>query len=197
MRAVLLPGPAGPVFRAVDGGYQVVLDALVARAGCAGRAPRWWNSCATAAAGTSTTTKAPAGPPTRVILALPAPRLAALICRAGAAHCEALRRIEVASSVVVALAVPGGTPLPQNSGDAGGHRRTVARQGDHAVRTQVGVAGNAELLRLSFGRSGDTIARDTLTTRCWPGRWRTCARFSASDVEPVDVRTAELDAMPQ
>ena len=62
-----------------------------------------------------------------------------------------------------------------------------------------GARGNAELLRLSFGRFGDAIARDTSDDDllAWalrrPGR-----RCSASTVEPVDVRVHRwLDAMPQ
>lgn len=64
VRSVSPPGPAGPVFGAVEGGYQVVLDALIARSGL-----RWQGSAVVELARHGggrnlTTTRAPGGPPT-------------------------------------------------------------------------------------------------------------------------------------
>ena len=66
----------------------------------------------------------------------------------------------MASTALVALALPGGAPLPEQSGVLVATRRTLARQGDHAVVAASGGArGNVELVRLSFGRFGDDLAR--------------------------------------
>ena len=101
------------------------------------------------------------------MLACRRPRLALLVAEVAPRTRRRPRRIPVASAVVLALAVPGGTPLPQQSGVLVASRRTAARQGDHAVDPQMGARGNAELVRLSFGRFGDAIAaRHRRRRRC-------------------------------
>ncbi len=100
--------------------------------------------------------------------------------------------------MVVALAVPGGTPLPQNSGVlvATGeplHAKAITLSG-----RKWGSRGNAELLRLSFGRSGDTIARDTSDDTLLAWSLEDLRTVFGIDVDPVDVRVHRwLDAMPQ
>ncbi len=51
-----------------------------------------------------------------MVLAVPAPRLAAIVDDVAPRTAAAARRIPVASAAVVALALPGGTPLPEQSG---------------------------------------------------------------------------------
>src|SRR5271166_2452951 len=108
-----LPPAGGPVFGALDGGYQVLIDELVRRgrpqwvqAAVTGLEPGWelhddtgghWHADA-------------------VILAVPAPRLVRLVADLAPRSVAAANRIGSASSVVVALAVPAETPFPQNSG---------------------------------------------------------------------------------
>jgi len=198
VRAVLPPGPAGPVFGAVDGGYQVMLDALVAQSGL-----RWQGTAVVellrdGGGWNVYDDEGTCWPADGVILALPAPRLAALMAGPAPRTAAAAGRIEVASSVVVALAVPGGTPLPQNSGVlvATGerlHAKAITLSG-----RKWGSRGNAELLRLSFGRSGDTIARDTSDDTLLAWSLEDLRTVFGIDVEPLDVRVHRwLDAMPQ
>ena len=83
-----------------------------------------------------------------MILALSAPRLAALTAGPAPRTAAAARRIEVASSVVVALAVPGGTPLPQNPACWWPPENRCNAKAITLSGTQVGSRGNAELLRV-------------------------------------------------
>lgn len=198
VRAVLPPGPAGPVFGAVEGGYQVVLDALIAQSGL-----RWqptavvelqrdgggWNVYDDEGA---------CWPADGVILALPAPRLATLTAGVAPRTAAAARRIEVASSVVVALAAPGGTPLPQNSGVLVATGERLHAKAITLSSRKWGPRGNVELMRLSFGRCGDTIARDTSDDVLLDWSLEDLRTVFGIDVAPVDVRMHRwLDAMPQ
>lgn len=61
VRQALPPGSGGPVFGALDGGYQVLLDGLSGAAGCTGCGPGWSSSNA---AGCCATKPAAAGRPT-------------------------------------------------------------------------------------------------------------------------------------
>ena len=105
-----------PVFGALDGGYRVLIDELVersrvrwVRAGVEGldRAERGWALRDDTGAGWNADA---------VILAIPAPRLARLIEDVAPQMFAAANRITSASSVVVALAVPGDTAFPECSG---------------------------------------------------------------------------------
>ncbi len=138
-------GPAAAVdrvgVRCVDGGYTVLVDELVRRSGLrwaqvavrsVHRAPRGWELVDDEGA---------RWPADAVVLAVPAPRLPALIADLAPRSAAAARKIQVASAAVVALALPGGTPLPEQSGVLVGGPRAVARQGRHAVVAQVGPAG--------------------------------------------------------
>src|SRR6185503_2568442 len=132
--------PPQSVFGAVEGGYAVLVDELVRRAGIrwtqvtieqVNRAqPGWelvddegqrWHADA-------------------AVLAVPAPRLPTLIDGVAPRTASAARRIAVASTALVALALPGGTPLPEQSGGPGGNGRATARQGDYVVEPQMGAA---------------------------------------------------------
>lgn len=198
VRSVLPPGPAGPVFGAVEGGYQVVLDALVAQSGL-----RWQGSAVADLApdGAGWSLRDDEGADWHadgVILALPAPRLARLAARVAPRTAAAAGRIEVASSVVVALAVPGGTPLPQNSGVLVASGERLHAKAITLSTKKWGPRGNTELLRLSFGRFGDTIARDTSDDTLLAWSLADLRTVFGIDVEPVDLRVHRwLDAMPQ
>lgn len=171
VRRALPPSTAGPVFAAVAGGYQVLLDALVA----AGR-PHWVQAPATAIApdgpgwavtdGTGHTWHADA-----VVLALPAPQAAALLASvagdavAGDAvapdAAAAAGSVATASAVVLAMALPAGTPFPPQSGVLVATGESLHAKAITLTSRKWGARGSDELLRMSFGRFGDDIARTT------------------------------------
>jgi oxygen-dependent protoporphyrinogen oxidase len=198
VRAALPPNSAGPVFGAVDGGYEVLLRALVAQSGL-----RWRGTAV------EELTRDGSGWSLRddengtwyadaVILALPAPRLPRLVDTVAPRTAAAARRVTTASSVVVALAVAGGTLLPQNSGVlvATGERLHV--KAITLSSRKWGARGNAELIRLSFGRFGDTVACDTSDEELLAWSLRDLADVFGVDVEPVEVCVRRwTDAMPQ
>jgi oxygen-dependent protoporphyrinogen oxidase len=194
-----LPQPAGgSVFGAVDGGYTVLLDALARRG-----AFRWTQ------VGIAQVERSDGGwsliddegdswQADAVVLAVPAPRLAALVGNVAPLTAAAARRIAVASVAVVALALPAGTPLPANSGVlvAGGeplHAKAITLSS-----RKWGSRGNADLVRLSFGRFGtDTAGRagdDELLRWCLDD----LRDIFGIATEPVDHHVRRWpDAMPQ
>lgn len=161
VRRALPPSTAGPVFAAVAGGYRVLLDTLVA----AGR-PRWIQAPATAIApdgpgwavtdGTGQTWHADA-----VVLALPAPQAAALLAGVAADAADAAGGVATASAVVLAMALPAGTPFPPQSGVLVATGESLHAKAITLTSRKWGVRGSDELLRMSFGRFGDDIARTT------------------------------------
>lgn len=198
VRGALPPDTGAPVFGAVDGGYDVLVAELVKRSGL-----RW------VAAGIDHIDRESSGWSLRddtgthwhadaAILALPAPRLARLVARVAPQTAAAAARIATASSVVLALAVPGGTPLPQRSGVLVASRERLHAKAITLSSRKWGRRGNAELLRLSFGRFGDTIARDTSDDELLTWAVADLATVFDIDVEPVDMCVHRwLEAMPQ
>jgi oxygen-dependent protoporphyrinogen oxidase len=194
-----LPGSTrGPVFGAIEGGYQVLLDELVARsrlrwvqasvAHIAADDPGWslhddegshWHADA-------------------VIVAVPAPRLAPLLAEIAPDAAAAAARIPVASAAVLALAVPGGTPLPQQSGVLVASGERLHTKAITLSTRKWGSRGNAELLRLSFGRFGDQVARATSDSDLQAWAVADLLTVFGIAVDPVDVLVHRwLDAMPQ
>lgn len=161
VRRALPPSTAGPVFAAVAGGYRVLLDALVA----AGR-PRWIQAPATAIApdgrgwavtdGTGQAWHAAA-----VVVALPAPQAAALLAGVAADAADAAGGVATASAVVLAMALPAGTPFPPQSGVLVATGESLHAKAITLTSRKWGARGSDELLRMSFGRFGDDIARTT------------------------------------
>ena len=189
---------AGSVFGAVDGGYAVLLDELVRRAGF-----RWAQvaverrASVGSAGGSWSTTRARAGMPTRWCWRSrhrgwpswsPTSRRAARRRPAdpggvdGTGGAGAARRHAAAGAVGVLVA----------------GARTVARQGDHAVVAQVGRRGNVELVRLSFGRFGDDMARSVGDDELLSWAAAGPGDVFGITAEPVDCRVHRwIDAMPQ
>ena len=161
VRRALPPSTAGPVFAAVAGGYRVLLDALVA----AGR-PRWIQAPATAIApdgrgwavtdGTGQAWHAAA-----VVVALPAPQAAALLAGVAADAADAAGGVATASAVVLAMALPAGTPFPPQSGVLVATGESLHAKAITLTSRKWGARGSDELLRISFGLFGDDIARTT------------------------------------
>ncbi len=61
----------------------------------------------------------------------------------------------MASAAVVALALPGGTPLPEQSGVLVAGRRRLHAKAITLSSRKWGRRGNVEMVRLSYGRFGD------------------------------------------
>jgi protoporphyrinogen/coproporphyrinogen III oxidase len=202
VRAVLAgapPAPPGSVFGAIDGGYGVLLNELIARSDLrwaqvsahrVERAARGWEVVDDEGGRWGADA---------VVLAVGAPRLPALIDQVAPRTAAAARRIPVASSAVVALALPGGTPLPDQSGVlvAAGERDLHAKAVTLTSR-KWGRRGNVELVRLSFGRLGDTLARNAGDDDLLDWAVADLATLFGIEVTPVDHHVHRwLDAMPQ
>ena len=198
IRQVMPKAGSGPVFGAVAGGYQVLIRELVARAGaCWVQAPvrriaaqgSGWEL----EDGTGRTWQADA-----VVLATPAPQAAALLGDLAPQAAAAAARIRVASAAVLAMAVGPGTPFPPQSGVLVATGERLRAKAITLTTRKWGARGDAELLRMSFGRFGDDIARATSD--------HDLQAWAASDLEtvfgiavdPLDVLVHRwLDALPQ
>lgn len=202
VRSVLPPSTGAPVFGAIDGGYDVLLRELITRSGL-----RWVGTGVEELHRDSGTNPAQwvlrddEGAHWRadgVILAVPAPRLARLVGAVAPRTAAAARRIDMASSVVLALAVPGGTPLPQRSGVLVASGERLHAKAITLSTRKWGRRGNCELLRLSFGRFGDTLARDTSDDLLLTWAVADLAEVFDIVVDPQDICVHRwLDAMPQ
>jgi oxygen-dependent protoporphyrinogen oxidase len=198
VRQGLPPAGGGPVFGALDGGYQVLIDELVSRSRLRwvqatvqrlDRAGRGWTLHDDAGAGWSADA---------VVLAIPAPRLARMVETLAPRTFAAASRIASASSAVVALAVPADTPFPQNSG-------ALVASGEHLHAKAItlssrkwGARGDTQLLRLSFGRFGDDVASRASEDELLAWAVDDLAAAFGVAVDPVDVRVQRwIDAMPQ
>ncbi|TQK31755.1 protoporphyrinogen oxidase [Arthrobacter sp. SLBN-53] len=198
VRTALPPPQPGPVFGALDGGYTVLVDELARRAGV-----RW------AQVGIQRVTRSPRGwdlvddesghwSADAVVLAVPAPRLARLIEHIAPRSAAIARDIPVASTALVALALPGGTPLPDQSG--------VLVAGGEALHTKAitltsrkwGRRGNVELVRLSYGRFGDSLARSVGDDELLNWSLADLQQVFGISTDPVDFRVQRwIEAMPQ
>jgi oxygen-dependent protoporphyrinogen oxidase len=141
-----------------------------------------------------------------VVLAVPAPRLPRILGEVAPRTATAARRIAVASTALVALALPGGSPLPEQSGVlvAGGDHRG----GEHGKQLRAkaitlssrkwGSRGNVELVRLSYGRFGDDLAHSAGDEDLLAWASQDLSTVFGVTVEPVDCHVQRwIDAMPQ
>ena len=198
VRRALPTVAAGPVFGAVAGGYTVLIGELVRRSRLN------WVQAAVAgieASGRGWTLRDDAGghwPAEAVILAIPAPRLVGLVEPVAPRTAVAARRIVSASSVVVALAVPGGIGFPENSGVLVASGERLRAKAITLSSRKWGRHGDVELLRLSFGRLGDDVAARASDDELLAWSIQDLAAVFGLAVEPVDVRVQRWpDAMPQ
>ena len=212
VREALPPPATGSVFGAVDGGYAVLVDELVRRA-----AVRWAQLAIVqvnrAAQGWDLNDdEGRRWHADAAVLAVPAPRLPGLIDGVAPRTAAAARRIAVASTALVALALPGGTPLPQQSGVlvAGQERHAGEQHGGERQRKHLrakaitlssrkwGQRGNVELVRMSYGRFGDELARNAGDEDLLSWASEDLATVFGVNVEPVDCHVHRwIDAMPQ
>ncbi|TRW84834.1 protoporphyrinogen oxidase [Mycolicibacterium sp. 018/SC-01/001] len=194
----LPPPQSGSVFGAIDGGYTVLIDELVRRSRLT------WaqvsvRSVRPAAHGWDVLDDEGARwPADAVVLAVPAPRLAGLLGDLAPRTCAAVRRIAVASAAVVALALPGGTPLPEQSGVLVAGRGRVHAKAVTLSSRKWGRRGGTELVRLSFGRMGDDVARRAGDDELLTWAEQDLATLFGVSVPPEDSRVVRwLDALPQ
>lgn len=107
----------------------------------------------------------------------------------------------MASAAVVALALPGGTPLPQQSGVLVASEERQGRLRAKAITLSSrkwGQRGNVELVRLSYGRFGDDLARSAGDDDLLAWAAADLATVFGVDAEPVDSHVQRwIDAMPQ
>lgn len=196
--AALPPPRADSVFGAIEGGYQVLLDELVRRSGV-----KW--------AQVAVRTVRPAargwelvddeGSRWRadaVVLAVPAPRVPSLVEDLAPRTAAAARRIPVASAAVVALALPGGTPLPEQSGVLVAGPGPLRAKAVTLSSRKWGRRGSAEMVRLSYGRFADDLARNTGDEELLAWAEQDLATLFGIAADPVDSRVVRwIDAMPQ
>lgn len=198
VREALPPPTGGSVFGAVDGGYRVLLDELVRRAGFqwahvtvarVDRAAGGWDLV---------DDEGQHWHADGVVLAVPAPRLPKLIERVAPRTAAAARRIQVASTVLVALALPGGTPVPEQSGVLVAAGERLHAKAMTLTSRKWGSRGNVELVRLSFGRFGDQLARSAGDEDLLSWAAADLASVFGITHEPVDWHVHRwIDAMPQ
>jgi protoporphyrinogen/coproporphyrinogen III oxidase len=198
VREALPPPVTGSVFGAVEGGYAVLVDELVRRA-----AVHW------AQVAVVQVNRAPGGwelvddegqrwHADAAVLAVPAPRLPRLIDGVAPRTAAAARRIAVASSALVALALPGGTPMPEQSGVLVASGERLRAKAITMSSRKWGQRGNVELVRLSYGRFGDELARSAGDEDLLEWASQDLATVFGVNVEPVDCHVHRwIDAMPQ
>lgn len=195
VRQGLPPATGAPVFGALAGGYQVLIDELVGRsrlqwvrAAVTQLEPGWvlhddtgarWHADA-------------------VVLAVPAPQLARLVGAFAPRTSAAANRVVSASSAVVALAVPGDTEFPRCSGVLVASGEPLRAKAITLSSRKWGQRGEVALLRLSFGRFGDDVAAQTADEDLL--RWALSDLVAVFDlrVDLVDARVQRwIGAMPQ
>ncbi|KDO97229.1 hypothetical protein MAV3388_15695, partial [Mycobacterium avium subsp. hominissuis 3388] len=133
-----------------------------------------------------------------VILAVPAREVARLLAGIAPRSAAAAGRVVAASSVVLALAVPGDTAFPDCSGVLVATGERLRAKAITLSSKKWGTRADVQLLRLSFGRFGDQVAARTPDEELRGWALADLAAVFGLDVRPVDVRVQRwLDAMPQ
>lgn len=201
VREALPPATGGSVFGAIDGGYAVLLDELIRRADF-----HW------AQVGVERIARLGSGwqvvddeggdwHADAVLLAVPAPRLATIVAGVAPRTAAAARQITVASTALVALALPGGAPVPDRSGVLVAASERLHAKAITLSSRKWGARGNVELVRLSFGRYGD--ATQDIAHRVGDDDLLSWAAEDLEDVfgvttEPFDCLVHRwIDAIPQ
>ena len=158
-------GPPSPAFGALRGGYRVLLDALADAARADLRLGTTVRAIEPSAPGwllvLGPTTAPEALEVDAVVLAVPAPALARLLRPVAPAAAGAAAGIELASSVVVALAFrEADVPVPATSGALVAAGEPLAVKGvTHSSTKWAHLAGDGLVrLRASFGRFGEAAA---------------------------------------
>ncbi|MFE9576279.1 protoporphyrinogen oxidase [Nocardia sp. NPDC006044] len=175
--SVALPPPSSaPVFGGLRDGYQVLLEVLAARSGAKfvtatpatrlARGLRGW-------------VVDPIGAVDAVVLATPAPVTARLLVTVAPDAAAALAGIELSSSVVVALALPRDTALPQNSG----------------VLVATGEPLRAKAFTLSSRKWTHLAERETALVRASFGKFGDDSTLSWSDADLITAAAEDLSTV--
>jgi protoporphyrinogen/coproporphyrinogen III oxidase len=198
VREVLPPPTRGSVFGAVEGGYTVLVERLIQQSHLrwaqvaverVSGAPRGWELVDDEGARWHADA---------VVLAVPAPGLPRLIADIAPRTAAAARRITVASTALVALALPGGTPVPNQSGVLVASGERLHAKAITLSSRKWGRRGNVEMVRLSFGRLGDDLARNAGDDDLLSWSAQDLLTVFGVAVEPEDCRVVRwIDAMPQ
>ena len=198
VRDALPPPVTGSVFGAVDGGYTVLIDELVRRAGAQWEQVAVEKVSAWRRGWELVDDEGARHHADAVVLAVPAPRLPKLVADIAPRSAAAVRRIAVASTALVALALPGGTPLPEQSGVLIASGERLRAKAITLSTRKWGPRGNVELVRLSFGRFGDELARAAGDEDLLAWSAQDLATVFGVATEPVDCHVHRwIDAMPQ
>jgi oxygen-dependent protoporphyrinogen oxidase len=198
VREALPPPSDGSVFGAVGGGYRVLLDELVRRAGIHWAPVAIQRIDRDAGGWDLADDEGMHWHADGVVLAVPAPRLPTLIENVAPRTAAAARRIPVASTVLVAMALPGGTPVPEQSGVLVAGGEPLHAKAMTLTSRKWGPRGNVELVRLSFGRFGDQLARSAGDEDLLSWAAADLASVFGITHEPVDCHVHRwIDAMPQ
>lgn len=196
--ATLPPASSAPIFGAVAGGYQVLLDALL-DAGT----PRWEQVGIERVErdGSGWLLSDDEGGQWRadgVVLAAPVGVAARLLTELAPDSAAAARQVPVASSAVVAVAAPGGTPLPAQSGVLVASGESLHAKAITLSSRKWGSRGNVELMRLSFGKFGDSVAKQASDDELIDWAVHDLDTVFGVTVDPVEVLIQRwIDAMPQ
>ena len=104
----------------------------------------------------------------------------------------------MASSALAVLALPGGTPLPAQSGVLVASGERLHGKAMTLTSRKWGARGNVELVRVSFGRFGDDVARSVGDEHLLKWAAEDLATVFGVTADPVDARVQRwLDALPQ
>lgn len=213
----LPPPSSGPVFGALRGGYGVLVDALIAAAG----ARILTDTTVTGLCGERKGWRVePVGHVDVVVLAVPAPSLAAILADVLPDAAESASEIELASSVVVSMALAPGSELPDNSGvlvatDAGLSVKAFtlsSRKWPHlgdrdapVLRASLGRFGDDAVLALTDEQLVETAVRDLDTvvgvnrppTSTYVQRWRGgLPQYAPGHLDRVARIEAQVRALP-
>lgn len=196
------PGaPRTPVFGTLRGGLGGLVDALAAASGAAVRCGRPVRALARRERGWRLELGSAAAPEwldvDAVVLAVPAPALRRLLANPLPAAAAAAARVEVASSVVVGLALPASAALPDASGvliaagqdHAAGQDRAAGQ--DHAA----GEPHAAKALTFSSRKWAHARGPDVLLVRGSLGRHGELATVQRDDADLVAAVRADLAAL--
>ncbi|WP_109559219.1 protoporphyrinogen oxidase [Mycobacteroides saopaulense] len=197
-RQALPPISATGIFGAIDGGYTVLVEELWRRSGAEHRrlavtgVERDGDGWTVVGDGTSDRADA-------VVVAVPAPRAADILDAVAPQSAAAARTIPVASSVVVALTLPGDAPIPANSGVLVASGEALHTKAITFSTSKWGLRGRStQVVRLSYGRFGDTVARATSDEQLRHWAVADLETVLGVSVAPMDTAVARwIDAMPQ
>ncbi|WP_067813521.1 protoporphyrinogen oxidase [Nocardia inohanensis] len=172
--AAALPAPsAAPVFGGIRDGYGVLLDALRAAAAVKIETGTPATKLLRTATGWDLD---PIGAVDAVILAVPADEAAELLTEIAPAAAELAAGIELASSAVVAMALPADAALPDNSG----------------ILVATGEPLRAKAFTLSSRKWPHLAAREVAVVRASFGRYGAAAPLTWSDEELITAARADL-----